>query len=383
MNDERNDMLCLISNGAPHYRLGIFKLIDDAFSCDYIFGDLKDIRQMETSVLHGHVEHVCHKRFRGGWYWQPGVVKSLWKKPCSVYIHQGEARCLSGWVFLLLARLFFPRKRVFLWSHGWYGKESRLEAFVKRIMFRLPNGGTFVYGHHARNLMVREGLRAEKLFVIHNSLGKVASREALHLSDIYRTRFGNNEKVIISIGRLNERKQLPLLIEAVHQLRQEGKYYNLVLVGDGSDRKRLEGLVNQYGLQKQVWFYGACYDEQTNAELIYNADLCVIPGDIGLTAVHCMSYGTPCISHDEYKYQGPEFEAIQKGVTGDFFTWGSVEALRSSILHWFLAHPDREAVRKACYAEVDAQWTPQFQINVIKEALKARQDTLHRKHRVC
>ena len=53
-------------------------------------------------------------------------------------------------------------------------------------------------------------------------------------------------------------------------------------------------------LQDQIWFYGACYDESKLGELIFNADLCVSPGNVGLTAVHSMGYGTPVITHNNF-----------------------------------------------------------------------------------
>lgn len=71
-------------------------------------------------------------------------------------------------------------------------------------------------------------------------------------------------------------------------------------------------------VDKNVWFYGSCYDEQTNAELIYNADMCVAPGNVGLTAIHAMTFGCPVITHSDFKWQMPEFEAIHPGKTGDF-----------------------------------------------------------------
>lgn len=55
-----------------------------------------------------------------------------------------------------------------------------------------------------------------------------------------------------------------------------------------------------------------------NAELIYNADLCVAPGNIGLTAMHAMMFGCPCISHNDFSWQMPEFEAIVPYKTGNF-----------------------------------------------------------------
>ena len=56
---------------------------------------------------------------------------------------------------------------------------------------------------------------------------------------------------------------------------------------------------------------GECYSEETNAKLIYNADLCVAPGNIGLTAIHVMMFGCPAITHNDFKWQMPEFEAIK------------------------------------------------------------------------
>ena len=137
-------------------------------------------------------------------------------------------------------------------------------------------------------------------------------------------------------------------------------------MGDGVERKTLEELTTKYGLRNQVWFYGACYDEVTNAELIYNADVCVTPGDIGLTAIHCLSFGTPCITHNDYTHQGPEFEAIKPWETGCFFNSGDVNNLIKVINEWFEHNRDREEIRRKCYEEIDEQWTPSFQLNVLK-----------------
>lgn len=59
----------------------------------------------------------------------------------------------------------------------------------------------------------------------------------------------------------------------------------------------------------------------TNAEFIYNADLCVSPGNVGLTAMHSLVFGCPVITHNCFEWQMPEFEAIQPGITGDFLRW--------------------------------------------------------------
>ena len=154
-------------------------------------------------------------------------------------------------------------------------------------------------------------------------------------------------------------------------MNRNGHTYNLVLVGDGEMKNELQIQVKKLAMDKQVWFYGACYDEQKNAELIYNADLCVSPGNVGLTAMHVMMYGCPVMTHDNFPYQMPEFEAITPGVNGDFFGYDDVKSIADCIEKWFVKMKDkREDVRKACYHEIDSNWTPKFQIEVIKKNLK-------------
>ena len=104
--------------------------------------------------------------------------------------------------------------------------------------------------------------------------------------------------------------------------------------------------------------------------MLYNADICVVPGDIGLTAIHSLTFGVPVITHDCFKYQGPEFEAVKEGVTGSFYEYSSVDSLAKHVRLWFESHRlDREAVRQACYHEIDNYWTPEFQLSVLKDYL--------------
>jgi glycosyltransferase involved in cell wall biosynthesis len=235
--------------------------------------------------------------------------------------------------------------------------------------------GVFLYGNYARDLMIQNGFNPSKLHVIYNSLNydeQLVIRKELTRSDIYSNYFRNTNPVIIFIGRLTKIKDLPLLIEAVSKLRDEGKFYNVVLVGDGEDRDFLRQDVEKRGLSNQVWFYGASYDERKNAELIFNADLCVAPGNIGLTAMHAMMFGCPCMSHDDFAYQMPEFEAIKPGVTGDFFKRNDPSSIASAIDKWFLENGSRrESIRSECYQEIDSKWNSHNQINILKQVLKS------------
>lgn len=363
--------LCLINNFAQHYRTSIFCRIDEEFDCDFYFGDWTGgIKLMDYSLLKGPVRQVHTRRLGGGWYYQSGIPFLLWKK-YDTYILFAESRGLSTWLFLLLAK-FFPRKRVILWSHGWYGKETPGEARMKRGMFRLPNGGTLLYGNYARDLMIREGLDPDKLYVIHNSLAyskQVEVRKGLAPNPVYADRFGNTDPNLIFVGRLTEVKKLDQILKAMAASRDKGHSYNLTLIGGGVKEMSLRQCAEELGLQDRVWFYGPCYDENTIGEMMFNADLCVSPGNVGLTAMHAMVFGTPVVTHDDFPHQMPEFEAIHDGVTGKFFKAGDVESLSATVDAWFASSPDREKVRQDCMAEIDAFWTPDFQMEVLKKVL--------------
>lgn len=153
--------------------------------------------------------------------------------------------------------------------------------------------------------------------------------------------------------------------------RDKGNDYNLTFIGGGEKTDELKELTKSLGLENQVWFYGPCYDEKELSTLIYSADLCVAPGNIGLTAMHSMVFGTPCITHNDFPYQMPEYEAIKDGVTGTFFKRDDVDNLAVRIDKWFEANGNnREYVRKACMNEIDKEWNPYFQIEVLKKNLK-------------
>lgn len=366
--------LCLIYNFAQHYRASIFKLIDQEYDCQFVFGDkYLNVEKMDYSLLKGKVTEVPTKKLFGGWFYRPGIQKML-QKDFDYYLMLGESRALSTWWFCVKARLFHPKKKVFFWTHGWYGKESKAERLIKKLFFRLPNGGIFLYGKYARELMIKEGFNPDKLFVIHNSLAyneQVAIRQQLVAKPIYNEHFGNDYPNLFFIGRLTTIKKLDMVLRAMAQLKTSGQNYNMTFIGGGEVQSELDKLASELGLQNNVWFYGPCYDEKVLGDMIYNADLCVSPGNIGLTAMHSLVFGTPAITHDDYPHQMPEFEAIKEGITGTFFKIDNVESLADGISKWFTKKGNkREEVREACMKEIDENWTPQFQIEVLKKNLK-------------
>lgn len=362
--------LLLIFNIPTKYRAPIYQTINREYVCKWIFGnDSGDIKLMDTSILND-VTTVQTKTFIKNPLYQLSLqAYQVLNMEYDALILIGEPFNITAWKILILNKILLKKKKIFLWSHGWYGRESFAKKWMKRVFFGLADK-TFLYGNYAKEVAISQGFRADKLAVIHNSLdhdNQVKLRHTLKPSSIYRDHFENDYPTLIFIGRLTSVKRLDLLLNALAILKSERKNYNLVLVGDGEMKISLESITKEKGLEKVVWFYGACYDDTQNAQLIYDADLCVAPGNVGLTAMHTMVFGTPVLTHDNFTMQMPEFEAIHPGITGDFFKYNDVKSLSTSISNWLETNANnRNEIRNYCFNEIDQFWTPKFQASVLK-----------------
>jgi len=363
--------ICCIFNLAPHYNAPIYSLIDKEIGADFYLGNRvsSSIKLMNYEELTGFRKKLKYIPLIGNFYYQKGVVQ-LFLKPYKHYIITGEPYCVSTWIILVLLR--FTKKKTYLWTHGWYGNETFLKRKIKKLFYGLSDK-LLLYGDYSKRIMIDEGFDSNKLTVIYNSLDfntQSSIYDNLSRTSIYKDHFGNERPVLIYLGRIQNRKKIGLLIDAIEVMNLKGEHYNLVLIGNQIEGNSLQQIVVDKGLSDQVWFYGACYDEFRLGECIYNSDLCVVPGDVGLTVMHSFVYGTPVLTHNNFPKHGPEFEAIIPTVTGDFFIEDSITDLCLKINIWTnISEETREIVRRSCFSVVAEKYNPQTQIKILKSLI--------------
>jgi glycosyltransferase involved in cell wall biosynthesis len=367
----KNSIVCSL-NFAPHYRLEIYKLMEDELDCHFYFGDrtYQGIKKIKYENLKRPPKELRFVRLFGKFYYLIGGSR-LKNGNYDTFIITAQPYDISSWILLL--RNFILNKRTYIWNHGMYGGENYVQRKIKILQSHLATG-YFLYGHRAKDIMSKYGIPKKKLHVIYNSLEHskaIKLRKTLRNSMIYSNYFGNQNPNIIFIGRITKVKKLGLVIEAMKLLEETHDFhFNFIIVGAGEEQSVLEKMSNDMGLVKRIWFYGPCYDEEIISELIFNADITVSPGNIGLTAIHSFSYGTPCITHDSFKNQMPEFEAIQTEKTGLFFKQDDIMSLASSILQWIKKHPSKtNAIIENCYEVIDKKYNPHAQIELMKSVL--------------
>lgn len=382
----RSLRIAIVDRIVPTYRFGLYDVLmgDPSVQCTLIAA-AKPVERIGTVAFPGPIDHgkprwrwidapgVKVPLSRGASVWQWGVAKAGFSRRFDAVIMMANPNDPAMWICALGARL--TGKRVIFWTHGLTKRDSRLHRRQRVWWMRLAHAFA-IYGHFGKIGCVEEGFDPAICHVCYNSLDYAEQkrlRATLTPADRDATRrelFGSADvPIAISLSRLNSIKRIDLLIRAHASLIHGGERARLLIVGDGPERAKLEALVDELKVRETVKFFGECYDEARLATLIAATDVAVTPGAIGLTVMHCLAYGVPCITHDDWYDHGPEFEAIIENKTGGFFRKDDVEDLARVMKQW-LRSPSRDEVSRACIAHVERFYRPEIQASVMLRAVR-------------
>jgi glycosyltransferase involved in cell wall biosynthesis len=202
---------------------------------------------------------------------------------------------------------------------GLYGKlrimRGRLHAkmYKKRIKFILAMGGL------ARDWYLKCGFPDEVIFPYAYTVS--ASKEDVTVSgrrDAYE---------LVFIGSLLHLKGIDLLLAALEPFKNQP--WSLKIIGDGSARPFLQGLVKIYGLSDKVHFLGILPNEEALRHLA-DSDLLVLPSrkdGWGAVVNEALHRGVPVLCSDACGAKS----LIREGINGAVFKRGSVDSIREKI----------------------------------------------------
>lgn len=364
----------------PHYRKAVVCELAREGSCEWtFFGDTQDFYR-ESGIQpmdfpkDVRFERLKVTRIRGSLMWQHGVIGLAASRRFDVLILLGDAKFPSMWAAAALGRL--TGKRVLFWTHGWTNRPKGVKRYLRRTFYRLAHG-LMTYGRWAKQIAIEEGFDPSSVYVIGNSLDLTLQRNELERLPAGRPEmirsalFGESKTPVVAcISRLIAVRRLDLLLQAVARLRASGTLANVLLIGDGPERVKLESLAGDLGIP--IAFEGACYEERRICELMTASNVTVAPGKVGLTAMHSMAYGIPVVTHDDHENQMPEFEAVIPGKSGSLYRLGDVESLASSIEPWLRAQYVDPEIRTHCTSIIERFWSASFQRHSILQAVQGK-----------
>ncbi len=210
------------------------------------------------------------------------------------------------------------KRRITWWHHG--------EFYVDRVAYgaMCSRMDAVAVVSRACREMLQDHLPelADKLICVPNMLDASAI-----LQKVKHTPYTKNDLCIVSVGRFAPEKHFENIVPAAKALQAMDLAFMWHIVGNGSERARVEMLIVENGLKDYVILEGS----KTNPyPYMKYADLFVHPSYIesqGLTVLEAMTLGVPCVVT---KSRGP-CEFIKDGVNG-LLTEQSPESLTEKVL---------------------------------------------------
>ncbi len=266
-----------------------------------------------------------------------------------------EFKFLSSFAILALAKL--RRRPVFWWGFGYrkaYGSwddggkpplKDRIALWAADRLARWGDG-YLAYTEKGRDHLLSIGVPADRIQVVRNTIDveeQIALAEAVAGSDDADTRaeFGlrPNADVLLYVGRLVPRKEVDSLVRfAVANPEVDGRPMDVLVIGDGEERAKLEALA---GDAPNIRFAGAIDPSDMRlARAMKLSRAVVIPGYLGLAINHAFAHGRPIVTR-KHDFHSPEIEYLTEGedsllIPGD-------EADFHEGLKAFLAAPQEQA----------------------------------------
>jgi glycosyltransferase involved in cell wall biosynthesis len=327
--------------------------------------------QSKRDERHGNVEikrfNYFMKSHQGIAYGYGGILENIRKKPWLVLI-------LPFFLFTFFTNVLSAARRCDLIHANWIptgymstfiklllrkpliltvrGKDINLYknkrgAFhiLSRIFFPRVDLFTTVSDEFAHFLKDEPVVRPEKVHVIPNGVSNMEI-DLQHLEG-HKLRYGIPQDGLkaIYVGSLTELKGVRWLVQAWRLVVKEYPEAMLLIIGDGDDRKHLEGMARKFNLEKGITFYG--YQQtHTIPYWLACADIFVLPS---------LFEGRPNVLLEAFQSQLPVVatdiagirELLQDGANGFLVPVENPEALASKILELFSSEEIRKKMGKA------------------------------------
>lgn len=216
---------------------------------------------------------------------------------------------------------------IVFWGHG---RSPRRATWSTRIRDRVANlGHVYVlYSNTEKNALKERQSYRGMAIVARNTIDTVAVQ-----STVRTDAAGTDRGIRIGfVSRLYDAKRVDLLIRAFYTAsHQISRSSELVIVGDGPEREKLQALAKDLGIENRVRFCGPIHDEVELAAIMRTWSAFCMPEAAGLSAIHAMAYSLPVILNDDSRSNGPEYEILKPGINGLTFKRGDVADLARAI----------------------------------------------------
>lgn len=341
----RMKQIAILTNELPPYRRPIFELLGQQNGLDvriylstrkepHRLWDLAgDLPHAKVQTIPNIAINARDKRRDRLIHFPVGALPILLRnRPDAVISGEFGFRTLMAWLYCVTFR-----KPLIIWSGettDGAATASTAQRLIRRFLTRRATG-FLAYGEAARRYLHHLGANDEKISILAQSVDNEYWRSAVHAAntELALNRHEIVGHVVLCVGNLLYPKGIHHLIQAWANLPEQLQQGNtLLLVGDGSERDRLQALAAELRAQNVV-FAGPIAHHEIAAYYAL-AHFLVLPTllDVwGLVVNEAMASGVPVLCS---RYAGCAEELIIPGETGDVFDPEDTIAFSDLLRKW-------------------------------------------------
>ena len=185
--------------------------------------------------------------------------------------------------------------------HGFDMKMIMRDYFKKRMMPYLTHlfmcgveSGRWLYGKENENRFIMLNNAVDASAYTYNPAKRTEMRLQLELTD---------ELAVGHVGRFNQQKNHPFLLEIFAALLKKEPNAVLLLVGGGTDMQRIQAKAQTLGIAEKVRFLGVRSDV---TDLMQAMDVFVFPSlyeGLGIALIEAQAAGLPCVVSDTIPHE--------------------------------------------------------------------------------
>lgn len=305
----------------PVYRESCMRLLLDAHASDIevLAGD----RHLDPTVTTGLPETLV-ARVRN----VPLLGRRLllqaggWRKAvlADVCIVDLNPRSVTAWAICGIRKIL--NRRTLAWGHLHPRAGSSAPTAPLRILLRKWTSGTILYGYDSV-VPARAEIPDQPVWVAPNSLYNAADIQYAN----HATR-----RSILYVGRLEEAKNVQILVDAFEKSNLWRCGYTLDIVGSGALEGHLRRRSADLKIENAVRLHGRIDNVGELREIYARALFSVSPGYVGLSLTQSLGFGVPVLYAADAPH-APEIELTRFGGTRSFGP-ANVDGLARSMSDW-------------------------------------------------
>ena len=283
----------------------------------------------------------------------PNLIKYLRKEQPEVILAASHY-CNE---FAILAKHFiFSSTKVIVSEHTTLSQEaknsnyrsSRFSPITARLLYPWANGIIAVSKGVSQDLAQITGLSTEKIQVIYNPVITPELKKASKATVTHPWFMEGELPIILGVGRLVPQKDFPSLIRAFSQV-EKTTPCRLVILGDGREKKALQALIHELGLDDKVALLGFVDNPYAYLAKASVFVLSSLYEGLPTVLIEAMAVKTPLVS--TVCPSGPK-EILNDGEYGDLVDVGDIESMSQAILR----------ILSGNIKPIDTDWLNQFSL---------------------